>query len=45
MDYSKDILNRLLDIYERREVFDKDVSSVRAIQIDVKKFFIQIACY
>lgn len=39
MDYSKDILNRLLDIYERREVFDKDVSSVRAIQIDVKKFY------
>lgn len=39
MDYSKDILNRLLDMYERRGVFDKDVSSLRAIQIEVKKVY------
>lgn len=39
MDYSKDILNRLLDIYERREAFDKDTSSLRAIQIEIKKVY------
>lgn len=39
MDYGKDILNRLIDIYERRGAFDKDASSFRAIQIDVKKVY------
>ena len=37
MDYRKDILNRLLDIYEKRGAFDRDASSLRAVQIDVKK--------
>jgi hypothetical protein len=37
MDYGKDILNHLLDMYERRGAFNKDASSLRAIQIDVKK--------
>lgn len=39
MDYGKDILNRLLDMYERRGAFDKDPSSLRAIQIEVKKVY------
>lgn len=39
MNYSNDILNRLLDIYEKREAFDKDVSSLRVIQIEVKKAY------
>ena len=39
MDYGKDILNRLLDMYERRGAFDKDASSLRAIQLEVKKVY------
>ena len=39
MDYGKDILNRLIDMYERRGAFDKDASSLRAIQIEVKKAY------
>ena len=39
MDYGKDILNRLLDMYERRGAFDEDASSLRAIQIEVKKVY------
>lgn len=39
MDYGKDILNRLIDIYERRGAFDKEASSLRAIQIEVKKVY------
>ena len=39
MDYSKDILTRLLDMYERRGAFVKDASSLRAIQIEVKKVY------
>ena len=39
MNYSIDILNRLLDIYERREAFNKEASSLRAIQLDIKKTY------
>lgn len=39
MDYGKDILNRLLDMYERRGAFDKDASSLRAIRIDIGKVY------
>lgn len=39
MDYSKDILERLLDMYERRGAFSKEASSLRAIQLDVKKTY------
>lgn len=39
MDYDKDILNRLLGKYESRGAFDKETSSFRAIQIDVKKSY------
>ena len=39
MDYGKDILNRLIDMYERRGAFDKTASSLRAIQIEVKKVY------
>lgn len=39
MDYTKDILNRLLDMYERREAFNQDASTLRAIQIEVKKAY------
>lgn len=39
MGYGKDILNRLIDMYERRGAFDKDASSLRAIQIEVKKVY------
>ena len=39
MDYGKDILSRLLDMYERRGAFDKDVSSLRAIQLEVSKVY------
>lgn len=39
MDYGKDILNRLIDMYERRGAFDKAASSLRAIQIEVKKVY------
>ena len=37
MDYGKDILNSLVDMYERREGYIKEPSSLRAIQIDIKK--------
>lgn len=43
MDYSKDMINRFLDMYERRGAFDKDASSLRAIQIEVKKAYPQYA--
>lgn len=39
MDYSKDLLNKLLDIYERRNAFQKEASALRAIQIEVKKAY------
>ena len=39
MDYRKDILNTLLDMYERREGYIKEPSSLRAIQIDIKKTY------
>lgn len=39
MDYIKDILNRLIDIYERREGFKKEPSSLRVIQADIKKLY------
>lgn len=39
MDYDKDILNRLLGKYESGGAFDKEASSFRAIQIDVKKSY------
>jgi peptide methionine sulfoxide reductase MsrA len=39
MDYGNDILNRLIDVYERRGAFDKDISSLRTIQIEVKKVY------
>ena len=39
MDYSKDILNSLVDMYERREGYIKEPSSLRAIQIDIKKTY------
>ena len=39
MDYGKDILSRLLDMYERRGAFDKDASSLRAIQLEVNKAY------
>ncbi len=37
MDYVKDILSRLLDMYERRGAFAKESSSLRSIQMEVKK--------
>lgn len=43
MDYGKDILNRMIDMYEKRGAFDKDVSSLRAIQIEVKKAYPEYA--
>lgn len=39
MDYAKDILKRLIEIYERREAFCKDVSSLRAIQLELVKIY------
>lgn len=39
MDYGKDLLNRLIDMYERRGAFDKEISSLRAIQIEIKKIY------
>ena len=39
MDYIKDILNRLIDVYERREGFKKEPSSLRVIQADIKKTY------
>ncbi len=37
MDYSKDIVSRLLDIYERRSGYAKDPKELKAIQFDVAK--------
>ncbi len=37
MDYSKDMLNRLLDVYERRKCYAKSPEEVRAIQLEVSK--------
>lgn len=39
MDYGKDILNRLIDVYERRGAFDKDATSLRVIRLEVKKVY------
>ena len=39
MDYRKDILNTLVDMYERREGYIKEPSSLRAMQIDIKKTY------
>lgn len=39
MDYYRDILSRLIDIYERRKIFAKDTSKVRAISLDIKKVY------
>ena len=39
MDYIKDVLNRLIDMYERREGFKKEPSSLRVIQADIKKTY------
>lgn len=39
MDYCKDILGRLLDIYEKKGAFDKEPSSLRAIQLELKKVY------
>lgn len=43
MDYIKDILNRLIDMYERREGFKKEPSSLRVIQADIKKTYPEYA--
>lgn len=37
MNYESDILNKLVDMYERRNTYDKDENTIRAIQIDVTK--------
>ena len=37
MNYVKDILSKLIDKYEKREAYDKEVSSLRVIQIEVVK--------
>ncbi len=37
MDYSKDIVSRLLDIYERRSGYAKDPKELKVIQFDVAK--------
>lgn len=39
MDYEKEILNKLIDIYEKREGFSRDISSMRAVQLDVRQTF------
>lgn len=39
MDYKKVILNKLINIYERREVYNKDITEVRAISFDIAKEF------
>ena len=39
MNYGKDILNRLIDKYEGREAFAKEASSLRVIQLEVKKAY------
>lgn len=37
MEYSKDIISRLLDIYERRNGYDKRPEELRSIQFEVSK--------
>ncbi|MGM9572218.1 MAG: Wadjet anti-phage system protein JetD domain-containing protein [bacterium] len=37
MDYGKEILNKLIEMYERREGYAKAASALRAIQLDVTK--------
>ncbi|MBO4910174.1 MAG: DUF2399 domain-containing protein [Lachnospiraceae bacterium] len=37
MDYSKDIVNRLLEIFERRSGYAKDPTELRSIQFDIAK--------
>ena len=39
MDYKKVILNKLIDMYERREAYNKEPSSVRTISLNVAKEF------
>ncbi|MDO5151620.1 MAG: DUF2220 family protein [Oscillospiraceae bacterium] len=39
MDYAKDILNRLIDMYERRGAFHQDASTLRAIRLEIKKVY------
>ena len=39
MDYGKDILNRLIDSYERRKAFAKDTSNARAISLDINRVY------
>lgn len=39
MDYKKVILNKLINIYERREVYNKEITEVRAISFDIAKEF------
>lgn len=39
MDYGKEILSRLIDIYERRGAYNKDACLLRAIQVDVRKIY------
>lgn len=37
MNYSKDIISRLLDIYERRGCYAKDPKEIKSIQLDIAK--------
>ena len=39
MSYEKEIINKLLDIYERRGAYKKDLSEVRAISIKLSEQF------
>ena len=39
MEYSKDIISRLLDIYERRNGYAKRPEELRSIQFEVSKEF------
>ncbi len=39
MDYGKDIVSRLLDMYERRNGYLRDPKELRSIQIDVAKVY------
>ncbi len=37
MNYSKDIISRLVDIYERRGCYAKDPKEIKSIQLDIAK--------
>lgn len=37
MEYSKEIVSRLLDVYERRNGFARDLKELRSIQLDIAK--------